>query len=544
MSADFNTLTGYLQRWDQRRRQQDFLTWLPRALLIGFLVMLGVIAISRIRPLFTRAEIGLIAVLVLVVAIFLTAIIVLTRRRSILEKARFADRQFRLRERATAAVEIHAGEVLTSSDLAAMQLGDTLRIASEIDLERSMPLKLRSAMWLPVTFALALLALSLWLPNPQETLLLEQRAVAAAVAEQAAGLEQLAETIAANENLTAEQQAALQEPLAEAADALANGSLSREEAVGALSEAETELRSLEAQFNNQALQDTLAQTAPSLAQTEAAASLAQTLENRDLGAVAEATSELAGELESLDHEAQQSLAESLAETAATLQSSEAELAEQFQAAAEALAGGDTESAAEALEQAAAALQEEAQGQQAAAQARQTASAMSASRQAVAQAGSQPAAADGQLTESGPQGDTGAEAGGDENGQSAGAGDNQSGDGTIGQGSGSEQQPGSGGPGQGGGRTENVFVPPSVDLSQAGGVDVELPSQCLGDPDACGPPGEPLPTGVDDPVTGGSMVPFQRVIGIYRTTVNEALSRGDIPLGLQGLVRNYFSSLEP
>ena len=86
------------------------------------------------------------------------------------------------------------------------------------------------------------------------------------------------------------------------------------------------------------------------------------------------------------------------------------------------------------------------------------------------------------------------------------------------------------------------MPAPVDLSGAG-QDVELEVQCLSDPAACGPPGEQLPTDPNRP-TGGSVVPFDQVFGDYRDAAFEALPNSGIPPGLQGLVRDYFSALEP
>ncbi|WP_374689647.1 hypothetical protein [Promineifilum sp.] len=118
-----------------------------------------------------------------------------------------------------------------------------------------------------------------------------------------------------------------------------------------------------------------------------------------------------------------------------------------------------------------------------------------------------------------------------------------GDGEAGQAGGTDGGQGQtpGGPGPGGGHVESVFVPAPAELAGEG-EEMELETQCLGDPAACGPLGQESPAGFGQP--GGSVVPYDQVFGDYRDAAIEALSGGAIPLGLESLVRDYFSSLEP
>ncbi|MCA9928666.1 MAG: hypothetical protein KC419_09315, partial [Anaerolineales bacterium] len=99
----------------------------------------------------------------------------------------------------------------------------------------------------------------------------------------------------------------------------------------------------------------------------------------------------------------------------------------------------------------------------------------------------------------------------------------------------------GGPGPGGGHTENVYVPELMDLSGTEGVDVELPAECVANPENCGALLNETPTEIGDE---SSVVPYEQVFGDYRDAANEALSDDYIPLGLKGYIRDYFSSLEP
>jgi hypothetical protein len=535
MMTGFTSLTHYLHQWDTRRRQQELLARLPIGLSIGLILAAIIALLSRTRPLLTQAEMAVLALALVLISVAITALAVLLRRRTLEEKARFADRYFALRERTTAAVEINAGRLLTSIELAERQLQDALAVAGAIDLPRRMPLTLRARDWLPVLVTLIVLGLSILMPNPQESLLLEQRGLNSILAGQAAALEALAESIAADENLTAEQQSALQQPIDNALAALSEGSLSREEAVATLSEAEADLRRLQEQFDQSALHSAMNEAGTTLGQTEAGSSLGEAFRSGQLETAAQAATDLAGELGSLPDDAQQELAERLAEAAADLEAADRQLADRLEAAAESLAAGQVGAAEENLLEAAAMLEQGAQDQAAAVQAQQAASALNQARQEVAESTRQMTGESGESF-----GD--AQSTRDSSGSSPidlnGSAGNE-------MGAGEGEQPATGGPSQGGGRSENVYVPSTLDLSSGLGIDLELPVQCLGNPETCGPPGEQLPGDPNNPARlRGSQVPYEQVFGRYRATVNEALSAGNIPLGLQGLVRDYFSALEP
>ena len=540
MDSDFRALATHLRAWDMRRRQAELLVWLPRAAALALGLALALALAARARPMLTRGELALAAAGLVFVALTAGAVVVFARQRSLAEQARFADRQFALRQRAVTAVEISSERLTVPHELAARQLRDTLDAASAIDTPRQMPLAARAQDWLPALGLLVALALALWLPNPRETLLLGQRAVAAAVGEQALALENLSADIAANDALTPEQVAALQQPIDEALASLNAPGVSQEEAVAALSQAEAELRSLSETFDHQALSEAGASAAAALGESGAAGELAEALQQGQAGQAAESAAELAEALPQLDAAAQRELADSLAAAAAEIAAADAALGDPLARAAEALAAGDTAAAQEALREAAGELAQQAQAGEAATQATAAADQLGSARQTMAAAGQAGAAAaqavedgTGQGQEANPQAGAGQGQGGEQPGAGGSAGE---GPGSQGQGS------ATGGPGPGGGHVESVFVPAPVDLSGQG-QDVELDVQCLGSPDACGPEGEPLPGDPDRP-TVGSTVPYDQVYGDYRDTAFEALPGSGIPLGLQRLVREYFLALQP
>jgi hypothetical protein len=251
-----------------------------------------------------------------------------------------------------------------------------------------------------------------------------------------------------------------------------------------------------------------------------AGDLSMAFNNGQLGESAAAASALADSLDELDAEAQSALAEQLSEAATALAGADAELADSLSRAADALAGGDVESAQSALSETAATLNERQQSAATAAQAASAADQLGASRGEVAQQGAGEPGGDG--GEGAPdEGQSGASGSG-----TTAAGGSQSGD--------------VGAPSEGGGHVDSVFVPRRPEL-EGQGENLELEVQCLSDPESCGPVGGQAPSSSQGQ---GSVVPYDQVFGDYRAAAFEALAGGNIPLGLQGVIRDYFSALEP
>lgn len=533
---DFQQLATQLQRWTNRRRWRDGLLWLPRGLLVGLLLAVVVATVARLRPLLTNEEIAYLAGGLALVGLLIGLVVLLLRRYTLHQQARFADRQFQLQERATTAVEIHGGDLLATPVLAQQQLADTVAAAGRVDVRARLPLQLNRQDALLIVVTVALLAAAVFLPNPQSDILQEQRAVTATIEEQVEALEGLAEEIGQNPDLTEAQREELLQPLENALEELEAGDLSREEAVAVLSEAEAELRDLAATNDTEALRQTLSNASQPLAENSAGQSLGQALQDGNLAQAGPAAAQLADNLPALSATEQQELAQDLAETAEALQGVDSELAQELAAAAEALQNGDVTAAQQALREAAATLQQRAQERAAAQQADAAAGQLGQGRQEVAQAGQE---GDGQPSE-GDQGDGQGQGQGNSPGQGQGDGTGVEGQDQT-QGSPAEEGEGTGGPGPGGGHAENVFVPEFRDLSGEEGVEIELPAECLANPAECGPLLSETPAELTEE---GSTVPYNQVFGDYRDAAYEALSDDHIPLGLKGYVRDYFSSLEP
>ena len=545
MNERFEELKQQLKQWNGRRRLRDGLLWLPRGLLLGLLLGVVVATVARFRPLLTNQEVGLVAGGLGLVGLFVAVVWLVSQRRDLLQQARFADRQFLLKERVSTAVEIQTEQLSVNPSLADLQLSDTLTAVHRVDSKAMLPFKVNRQDWWVILLAVILLGTAVFLPNAQEAPLLKGRAIQESIAEQVEALEALEEEIVQNPELTDAQQEALLEPIQNALEGLEQGNLSQEEAVATLSEAEAELRELAANNDQSSLQQSLQDAGQPLAENQNSQSLGQNLQNGNLSQAGAAAAQLADSLPTLSDEALAELAEDLGETAVALQDVDSELANELAAAAEALQNGDVAAAQQALQQAAGTLQQRAQSNAAAGQANAAANQLGEGRQEVAQAGQTGQSGQGEQAEGDGQGQGEGQGEGSGQGEGQGQGSGQgSGEGSgqgQGEGSGGSQGGGAGGTGPGGGHTENVFVPDLVDLSGFAGEDVELPAECLANPAACGGLLSENPTEFGDEQ---SIVPYTQVFGDYRNAANEALADDYIPLGLKGYIRDYFSSLEP
>ena len=233
----YEQLLGHIRQWARRRHLRDTLVWLPRALLIGLLLAVLLAAAARFRPLLTNEEVGYLALGLGLAGLLAGAIALLSQRATLLQQARFADRQFHLQERVTTAVELHTGRVTAPAPFPEQQLQDTLQAAAAVDTRQALPLRLIRQDWLMLLLAALLLLAAVWLPNPQASILLHQRAIAQTIEEQVAALEALTEEIMANPELSAAGKEALLEPLQTAIERLQNDDLNQAQAVAVLSEA-------------------------------------------------------------------------------------------------------------------------------------------------------------------------------------------------------------------------------------------------------------------------------------------------------------------
>lgn len=529
-STHLNHIKRTLDRWDMRYRALQSLIWLPRGLLAGLAAGLLVAIAARLWPLLPRQTVLLLGGVLAFTGVIAALLAVWLWRRSTIQMARLFDRAFGLKERMSAAVELAGGRLPVESEaLAGRQYRQAMQTASQVNPAHGLPLRADWREWAGVGVALGVLALAIFLPNPQEAVLAQQAEIEQAITEELEELEALREEVLEDPGLTVDEKEAVIETLDEAIETLEQSGVSQEEALAALDAAEQELRDLSEQFaetRREALQE-----ASSLFNDTAAEDVAEALEAGNFLEAAEALSNL--DIEGLSPEEQQALAESLAEAAEALEGSNPALAESLADAAGALAEGDTGAAAEALQDAAGEMADAGEGSTA--EVDEYAGGVDKAQAGVAGAGKDQAGQPGQ----GGMGQA------PQAGEGSGQGQGSSGGG-AGRGEGSGETPGGvaggemptdNGPGDGGETPfDDVYSPQRI--GGEGGEDVDIP----------GDPGAGLPTGaegdfVENP-SGTSNVPYDQVWADYADSVNEAMRNGAVPLGLRDLIRQYFSRLDP
>ncbi len=458
--------------------------------------------------------------------------------------ARMGDAQLGLDERLTTALELLEGRLDTSAELRQAQLTDTLAHLQRAPIAAAFPLaETRQTTRIGLVFAalITVMALLVWLPNPQTDVLRQRRQLDETIEAQIEQLQQLQlDLLAQTEAVQATQIEPLTDTLAELLDKLesARANHSAGEALAALSDAKRELSQMDATRQAQSLDA----VANALAQSDAATAqqMADALKNGDAQQAADALAQ-AGSTTS-DSAESQSLAAALNAAAQAAASDNPALAQSLQAAADALqqASGDAQSVQDALDAAAQQLADAGAAEQAAAQAAQQAlQNIQQAQQALAQqaggtGGAQRTLGDGQ------NGGVGADT---QNGQGGGNGSGRG-------------EPGAGNDGLYSAQGTNGIIPTNNGANQNRLEDyssVFAPDHLGGSggdflqPDPQNPEG-----GIDvgevpadpnrDP--GEASVPYTDVFREYSNQANSALATDAIPLGMKDYVRQYFGALEP
>ena len=341
-------------QWGLRLRMAESLVWGPWGAAAGLGVGLLLALAARLWPLLmTRTLAGLAGYLALA-GTMVGLMIVWLRPRPLPRLARLFDRRFDLAERLTTAIEIGAGRLQTTPAMAAAQLADTLDAAARVDPRTLLPLRASRRALGALAVLTAALALSFYLPNPQEDVLLQRAAVSAAIDEQIEELETALEEVALAEGLTEAERETLLQALEEAIEALKNPQLvgAPEEAVAALSEAEQALAELQ-DPGAAGVQAGLERAAEGMTDSELTRDIAEALASGDYQTAAQALEAYSGTKgEALTREEELELARELAQAAESLAESDPDLAEQLAQAAEAIERGDIAEAREAIREAA------------------------------------------------------------------------------------------------------------------------------------------------------------------------------------------------
>jgi hypothetical protein len=588
-NAPRDALQQILRGWDRRLRLVQSVTWLPRALMLALAIGILLAVASRLAAWLLPQEIMFLTGIALVACSLVALLVVWLYPRQPLALAQRFDRDFDLRERTSAALELIDGRIRTSDELATLQIEDALVSAQAIRARERLPLQPRWREWGALALLVGALALLLILPNPQAATAAADEAQNEAIADAADELREITAEVAADPDLSDEDRQALLEALQAATETLEQPDITREEALAAISDAESALRDVSDSLTQEAAAQQAALNAaadalrdvPTLGEEAAGQLLAEILEAMSDGSA------------QFGDAGQQSLtADQLDAAANSLQDQNPALAEALRDAVEALRNGDTAAAQQALQQAqqaAQAAQDAAQQQgQAGDQLQQNAQQAGQAGQQVGQQGQPGAQQPGQNPQAGgqPGDEQGDQQGGDQPGQGGQPGENAGQQGGLqqGQGGGDQGSPGQGdqpgqggqpgdvsgeGAGQQGGAGAGAGDEPGGE-AQAGGAagqpdqnnnpdaagerpydQVYAPTRLGGDPE--GPEISLEPNAGDMPVQQGDFaenslgsvsVPYNEVFGDYADAANEALEADYVPLGLRDVVRDYFTGLEP
>ncbi|MEF3272826.1 MAG: hypothetical protein K6356_00245 [Chloroflexus sp.] len=536
-SSTYQILRRQLRPLSLKLRLNDGLTLASRTLWIAWTASAVIAAIGWLIPIPNLTWWALIPVVLWVLVIIgIAALKPLPPRRA----AQRVDRLLNLRERLSTAIELH--ETGAATPLASYQQADASALALQLhprQIRFAVPRRPLLVALVPMLITIALLGL----PNPMNQVLAERAEVVETIEKVNQQLAEIAEELAAREDLTPEQRAELEAILRQLQAELARNPGDRQEALADLARAEMQLRQ---QLNPQidARQAALEQLARRLEQL----SNNPTSPRPTLEQLRQQLENLAESLAQMSAAEREALAQELAQQAAQLAAIDQATAQALQDTAQALERGDMQAAAAALQQAS---QQVRNTQAAAADQRAIQQALGntqAARQQIAQAGQQGQQGQGQQGQSGQ-------------GQQGQAGQGQ-------QGQGQQGQSGQGQPGQGGGTTadnlgqQQSTLPGNVDPNRPpsqrgqGSNDGMVyqpfrPSGQTGNPDLITGqqgnsgsievrPGQNQQSGLNNP----SLVPYEQIFPEYQRTATEAIDRGSVPIYLQDLVREYFSRLEP
>ncbi len=514
-------LENHLRRWGLRLRLADSLVWGPWGATAGLGAALLLALTARLWPLLMARWLAALAGLLTLAGVTLSLMLVWLWPRSLYRRARIFDHRFGLAERLTTALEIAAGRLRTTPAMAEAQLTDTLEAAGRVDPRAMLPLRASRRALAAFGLLAAALTLSLWLPNPQEDVLLRRAAVRAAVEEQIEELQATQEEIASTEGLTEAERELLLQTLEEAIAALDEGRATPEEAVAALSEAERALAKLQ-DPDAAAVRDGLERAAESMSGSELTRDIAAALAAGNYREAARTLAAYAGTKgEMLTREEELELARELAQAAGLLAESDPDLAEQLAQAAEAIERGDIAGAREAIGGAAQRMGQAGERVQRQEAVESALAEVQEGREQIARASGagSPLGQSGAGGQGAQQGE-GGQGGGQPGGQQAGSGQQTR--------PGHSEDAGSGAP------YDEVYVPrrfggegEGVDVGREGGEGVPITDA-------------PLPP----PVGGRANVPYREVYADYAAQAGAALEESYIPLGMKQYVRDYFSSLEP
>src|SRR5450432_214092 len=349
METTNRQLVTVISRWDQRLRFTQLAIWLPRGLAAGLSLGLVVAMISRLRPWLQSQQILTVTLIAVSIGVVLTALGVLTWPRSMMQKARFFDRLFDLKERSTTALELRNGLIKAPVSFATVQAQDAVAQANSINARRYLTVRWRSNELLGVLGLIVALLISFVVINPQNSILAEQQNLNLAVSEQAQRLQKIEQGIQDDSALSSTDKAELSKIAQDAINQLQQANVTLPEALAALTRAAQDLNNTKTQLTAQQLAAGQ-NAARSLDGTQATQGAAQSLAAGNLSAAASQLQDLAQKVASGQLTSQQlsDISKALGQAADNLTAMNAAAADALKQAAEALKNGDTAQAQKEL----------------------------------------------------------------------------------------------------------------------------------------------------------------------------------------------------
>lgn len=600
--AKRNELDSILTVWENRYKLRVLSMMLPRAIIVGLLISIGIGLFGysqRLLPAQTFAVMTLSICGLSGLGVVLYTQFFPRQRQA---AAQYFDIEFHLHERVSTAFELLDGRIQTHPDIEAMQIADTLRYAHEIDPQADiqMDFRQREILFLGIlgVVALAMLLVSLIFG---QTLSAEDPSAAVLAAQEE--VLDITETIATDTDINDIDREELLNALEIALERLEEQDITDEEAFAAMSQLESKIDEIQ-----QELQDTLELDQSALeAATESLSALTSPTESEENNPTEDgdlppenalpSAEELSQALDELDQtapsmtpEEAQAMADALRQAAQEVMESNPELAQALEDAADALENGDNQTLQEQLDQAQQQLQQQQQQAQQNQDSQQMLQDQSERAQQMAEQISQQQQSEqsqqsGESEQQSQQSQQGQEQQESDNQQAGETNSSQQGEGEPesaqqGDAQGGNQQANSNQPaeneseaqsessdtsGQGAGEGEAS----NTAMSGGGGEDQgaetdnettgegEIEYEAIYNPTGINGGGaneiqlesdasdQPFSEGdFDDNPFGESQVSYDTVFNDYQDAANRALESDYVPLGLRDVVREYFTSLEP
>ncbi len=500
------------------------------ALILGIAILL----LSRFLPIYnpygkTAIALGVFTLIALLYGLFKRP----TKRQTALQVDSLG-----LKERIITAMELMEGDT-SQSVFAQLEKKDALDKLKKLDYKKGIPVKVNKIYLIICIILSATLALAGFIPNPMTSKANDLHKNKQKITAQQKKVEEMVKQVKADAKLTKKQKEELEKKLSELKKEL-KAAKNEKEIDKALKKTEKKLELLKQEQDKN--KESLNKLADTLSKNQITKALSDMLKNKDEKALKQELKELEKAMKNINKDDIKKLAEDLAKLAQELESN-AELSKALSDLSSKLAKGELGNLSEAMEQLGEAVQQlmndEDVNQALSEIQKQLQKMQSGQNTSQNQSGQK----DNGHVSSGGQGSQSGQGQGNQAGQQNGQGKGSG----AGAGSGTDMgtenptptQP-SGGISKKGssekktGEYEKIFTPKTL------GGDGEQSN--LNGSKGSGGNTEQIITD-QSPTVAGNLVPYNQVLGQYKSSAFESMNSSDIPTGMKDIVKDYFSSLD-